>query len=114
MITSRRRLAQTAAAAACAAAILAPSLEARPAWSQSPAPRADASIPSREGNIYDHKRHQPTEAEVEAAEKAAGADLSPSLEIGRASDIENLRQEIERIEQAYPPTFPDESPNRQP
>jgi hypothetical protein len=46
-----------------------------------------AGPPAREGNIYDHKDHQPTEAELRAAEKAAGvpgssAPGNPQVEEG--------------------------------
>jgi hypothetical protein len=111
MTETQRRIVQ-AAAAACVAAILASALETHPVWGQSRAPNADEGIPHREGNVYDHKRHQPTQGEVEAAQKAAGADPVPSSTARRDSDIENLRQEIERIEQAYPPPPLDDSQNR--
>jgi hypothetical protein len=111
MTTTQRRIAQ-AFAATCVATILAPAIETRPVWGQSQAPNADERIPHRVGNVYDHKSHQPTQAEVEAAQKAAGADPVPSSTARRDSDIENLRQEIERIEQAYPPPPLDEGPNR--
>jgi hypothetical protein len=112
MTMSQHRLARAATAAACIAIILAPALEGRPAWGQSPAPLADQPIPRREGNVYDHKSHQPTQADVEAAEKAANADTSPPSRARRDNDIENLRQEIEQLEQAYPPNFPVEDPGR--
>ena len=35
-------------------------------------------MPVREGNIYDHIDHQPTRAQVEGAEAAAGGDRLPS------------------------------------
>jgi len=38
-----------------------------------PAPVDGAIPPPREGNTYDHKDHQPTEAEVSRAEAAAGS-----------------------------------------
>jgi hypothetical protein len=87
MATTQRRIVQ-AVAAACVAAILAPALETRPVWGQSRAPNADERVPHREGNIYDHKSHQPTQAEVEAAGKAIGADPLPSSTARGDSDIE--------------------------
>jgi hypothetical protein len=111
MTTTQRRIVP-AVTAACVAAILAPALETHPVWGQSRAPNADEGIPHREGNVYDHKRHQPTQAEVEAAAKATGADPLPSSAARRDSDIESLRQEIERIEQAYPPPSLDDGQNR--
>ena len=35
-------------------------------------------MPVREGNIYDHIDHQPTRAQAEGAEAAAGGDRLPS------------------------------------
>jgi hypothetical protein len=43
------------------------------ALAQNPATPAARTSPVREGNIYDHIDHQPTRAEVERAEAAAGA-----------------------------------------
>lgn len=43
------------------------------------APGAGAVPPAREGNIYDHRDHQPTQAEVGGAEAAAGIG-APSSE----------------------------------
>jgi len=111
MTKTQRRIVQ-AVAAACVAATLASALETHPVWGQSRAPNADDGVPHREGNVYDHKRHQPTQAEVEAAAKATSADPVPSTTARRDSDIENLRQEIERIEQAYPPPPLDDGQNR--
>jgi hypothetical protein len=110
MTTSQHRLAR--AAAACAAIILAPALESRLVWGQSPAPRADQPIPRREGNIYDHQSHQPTEADIEAAKRAANVGPSLPSPARPDSDVESLRQEIERLEQTYPPNFPDEDSGR--
>ena len=44
-----------------------------------PAPGAGAVPPAREGNIYDHRDHQPTQAEIDSAEAAAGLG-APSSE----------------------------------
>jgi hypothetical protein len=56
--------------AAVAALVLAVSA---PAFAQrAPAPDAGAMPPAREGNIYDHRDHQPTQAEIDRAEAAAG------------------------------------------
>jgi hypothetical protein len=43
-----------------------------------PAPAGTASPPAREGNIYDHKDHQPTRAEVGDARRDAGIEPTPS------------------------------------
>jgi hypothetical protein len=43
-------------------------------------------MPAREGNIYDHINHQPTRAQVEGAEAAAGG-VRPSSETD--AEVEN-------------------------
>lgn len=63
--TSLTRLAAVAALVLAAAS---PSLA-----QNAPAPGAGAVPPAREGNIYDHRDHQPTQAEVDSAEAATGS-----------------------------------------
>ena len=82
-----------------------------PALAQSnPTPGGAAAPPAREGNIYDHKDHQPTEAEVRAAERAAGTE-SPSSGTKRQveDEVDELLQQTDRLdkqseqqEQDYP------------
>jgi hypothetical protein len=50
-----------------------------------PASVDGAMPPTREGNIYDHKDHQPTEAEISRAQAAAGDRRNQST--SRASRI---------------------------
>jgi hypothetical protein len=52
-------------------------------------PAARASPPAREGNIYDHIDHQPTRAEVERAEAAAG--------VGRSSSTTEVENEVKAL-----------------
>ena len=53
---------------------------------------AQSGAPAREGNIWDWRDHQPTEAEVSRMEKAAGLAATPS---DKAS-VENLYQQLMR------------------
>jgi hypothetical protein len=56
------------------AAVIGLLLAAVPVRAQDSAPLGAAAVPpAREGNIYDHRDHQPTQAEIDAAEAAAGA-----------------------------------------
>lgn len=65
-----RRASSSTRLAAVAVLVLA---AASPAFAQNaPAPDAGAMPPAREGNIWDHRDHQPTQAEIERAEAAAG------------------------------------------
>jgi hypothetical protein len=64
--------------------ILAVALVATPA-----AGLAQTQTPTREGNIWNWRDHQPTETQVRQEEKAAGVALAPSPE---ASDEAALRQ----------------------
>ena len=58
-----------------------------PAFAQNtPAPGAGAMPPAREGNIYDYHDHQPTQAEIDSAEAAAGLRAPSS---GSKTQIEN-------------------------
>ncbi len=58
-----------------------------------------AAPPAREGNIYDHKDHQPTEADVRAAEGAAGTE-SPSSGAKRQveDEVKALLQQTDRLD----------------
>jgi hypothetical protein len=77
--TSRRSSASTAAVAAL---LLAAAL---PALAQNPAPPG-TTLPAREGNIYDHRDHQPTQAEIDNAAAAAGVRPPPSANPGPVED----------------------------
>lgn len=75
-----------------------------------PAPAGMATPPAREGNIYDHKDHQPNQAEVSGAEGAAAIER-PSSDSKRKveEEVNNLLQQTDRLdrqmelqEQGYP------------
>jgi hypothetical protein len=69
--TKSLRTSSSTRVAAVAALVLAAS---SPSPAQNaPAPGAGAVPPTREGNIYDHLDHQPTQAEIDGAEAAAGS-----------------------------------------
>jgi hypothetical protein len=50
---------------------------------------AQAQTPTREGNIWDWRDHQPTEEQVQQEEKAAGIAPTPSQ---RSADLAALSQ----------------------
>jgi hypothetical protein len=55
---------------------------------------AGAQAPSREGNVWNWRRHQPTEAQVEPKEKAAGlAPTSPQRETDAAT-VDHLYRQL--------------------
>jgi len=56
-----------------------------------------APMPAREGNIYDHIDHQPTRAQVERAEAAAGGDRrSSETEAEVLNEVKELLKETDR------------------
>lgn len=58
-----------------------------------------AAPAARVGNIYDHKRHQPTERDVRAAEKAARIPLPPSDNKAQVEEeVKNLLQQTDRLD----------------
>ena len=61
--------------------------------------RSAVAPPARVGNIYDHKRHQPTERDVRAAEKAAGIPLPSSENKAQIEEeVKNLLQQTDRLD----------------
>jgi hypothetical protein len=85
--------------AAVAALVLAAS---SPALAQSaPAPDAGAMPPAREGNIYDHRDHQPTQAEIDRAEAAAGIG-APSRESQKQveKEVRALEKRTDELDKA--------------
>jgi hypothetical protein len=73
---------------------------ASPALAQSDPPSGGGTAPpTREGNIYDHRDHQPTEAEVRAAERAGGT-ASPSSDTKRQveDEVRQLLQQTDRLD----------------
>jgi hypothetical protein len=55
---------------------------------------AQSGVPTREGNTWDWRDHQPTEAEVLQKEKAAG--LAPSQKDSNAATVDELYQQLMR------------------
>ncbi len=54
--------------------------------------RGPSAPPAREGNTYDHKRHQPTERDVRGAEKADKAQVE--------QEVKDLLQQSDRLDKA--------------
>jgi hypothetical protein len=52
-------------------------------------------LPLREGNVYDHQSHQPTQAEVRAARQGAGI-TSPSSDDASVGEVEDEVRELLR------------------
>jgi hypothetical protein len=78
--------------------VLAQSLPAPIAGAETPS--GDAGAPAREANIYDHRDHQPTEAEVGAAEAAAGIrEPSSASRADVEKDVEDLLNQADRLDQ---------------
>ena len=64
-------------------------------------PAARGSIPAREGNIYNHVDHQPTRAEVEGAEAAAGGGRrSSETDAEVLNEVKTLLKETDRQDRA--------------
>jgi hypothetical protein len=55
---------------------------------------AQAQTPTREGNIWDWRNHQPTEADVEQKEKAAGVAPSASERASTAATENHLDRKL--------------------
>jgi hypothetical protein len=55
---------------------------------------AQAGTPTREGNIWDWRDHQPTEAQVQMNERAAGIAPAPSQRASEAATVDHLYQEL--------------------
>jgi hypothetical protein len=65
----------------------------------SPAPVHGPISSAREGNIYDHQDHQPTEAEVSGAEAAAGIHPQSSVATTDVEkDVEELLKQIDELD----------------
>jgi hypothetical protein len=83
--------------AAVAALVLAAS---SPSLAQNaPPPGAEAVPPMREGNVYDHRDHQPTQAEVGAAEAADGIGAaSPGSEKQVEKEVKALLKQTDELD----------------
>src|SRR5258708_13353733 len=78
-----------------------------PALAQSVPPAGGgAAPPAREGNIYDHKDHQPTEADV-----AGTASPSPGAKGQVEDEVKALLQQTDRLDKPAEQQDPD-YPNR--
>src|SRR5258708_33332108 len=71
------------------AAVLAFALIAAPA-----AGLAQSGTPTREGNIWDWRDHQPTMAQVQRQEKAAGIAPTSSQRDSNAATVDQLYQQL--------------------
>ena len=64
-----------------------------------PARGVEASLPAREGNVYDHHDHQPTQAEVDSAAAAAGIRApSPESKTQVENEIEGLLRQTDELD----------------
>jgi hypothetical protein len=70
-------------------AILALALLAAPA-----AALAQTQVPAREGNIWDWRDHQPTEAQIQQNEKAAGVAPTPSQKDSTSATVDQLYRQL--------------------
>jgi hypothetical protein len=78
-----------------------------PALAQSDhTPRPTAPPPAREGNIYDHKDHQPTERDVGTAESAAGDKQQVEEEVRKLLQQTDRLDEQSEQRQRLPPEVP--------
>jgi hypothetical protein len=57
---------------------------------------AFAQVPTREGNIWDWRDHQPTQVQVEHNEKAAGIAQTPSERQSASATVEQLYRQLLR------------------
>jgi hypothetical protein len=51
-------------------------------------------VPTREGNIWDWRDHQPTTAQVQKQEKAAGVAPTPSQGASEAATVDQLYRQL--------------------
>jgi hypothetical protein len=55
---------------------------------------AQAQTPTREGNIWDWRDHQPTEAQTQQSEQAAGIAATKSQRDSTAAAVDQLYQQL--------------------
>jgi hypothetical protein len=53
-----------------------------------------AQVPTREGNIWDWRDHQPTETQVQQNEKAAGIAQTPSQRETASDTVDQLYRQL--------------------
>jgi hypothetical protein len=63
-----------------------------PAYAQSEVPLGN--VPVRNGNVWDWRAHQPTEAGVSRKEKAAGIAPTPAQSRSNSTAVEELYQQL--------------------
>jgi hypothetical protein len=56
--------------------------------------QAPGQVPAREGNTWDGTDHQPTEAQVQREEKAAGVAPTPSQKDSSAATVNQLDRQL--------------------
>jgi hypothetical protein len=59
-----------------------------------PATGFSDQVPPREGNIWDWRDHQPTTAQVQKQEKAAGVAPTPSQSASDAATVDRLYRQL--------------------
>ena len=85
------------------AAAVAAAQDTSPAGASTQAPTA------RSGNIWSGKSHQPSRADVEAAEQNAG-ETTPRAEKGLDDKVDSIGRQLQQLEQRYPPGFLQQPP----
>jgi hypothetical protein len=55
---------------------------------------AQSGIPTREGNVWNWRDHQPTESDVSRKEAAAGIAPAPSQRASNAATVDELYQKL--------------------
>lgn len=55
---------------------------------------ARAQVPTRNGNIWDWRAHQPTQAQVEQEERGAGIAATPSQRDSAQATVNQLYQQL--------------------
>jgi hypothetical protein len=64
-----------------------------------PVPDARVTPPAREGNVYDHHDHQPTQAEVDSAETAVGGrEPSSESETPVENEVKALLKQTDKLD----------------
>jgi hypothetical protein len=53
-----------------------------------------ANVPTREGNIWDWRDHQPTETPVQRSEEAAGIAPTPAQRDAAAATVDELNRQL--------------------
>lgn len=71
-----------------------------PAAAQTAPVDVEHASPTREGNVFDHRDHQPTESQVGRAEGSSGIDYpSPTTEQQVEGGVEKLLRQTDQLDQ---------------